>query len=267
MKERIITIYRNDTDISKKTKKLFRQKLEGAGFTVTDELNEKSELIVTIGGDGVFLTTLHEMGFPDIPFIGINTGHLGFFQEFSPKQLDEFIFSYEQGRYSLQVLNTVKGTVACGRKKTQLIALNDIVCKAFDSRSIHLNISIDGSFVERFSGDGVVVSTAAGSTAYNYSLGGSIVDPRLKLLQLTPMAPMNTIAYRSFTSSVLLPSNSMLEIVPEKERAEKLIIACDGIETVFEAVDSLRITSSRKQIKLLRFEGYDFWDKVKTKFL
>ena len=64
-----------------------------------------------------------------------------------------------------------------------------------------------GVSIEKFSGDGILVATSAGSTAYNYSLGGSIVDPRLKLLQVTPIAPMNTTAYRSFTSSILLPSD------------------------------------------------------------
>ena len=87
--------------------------------------------------------------------------------------------------------------------------------KGSDSYSIHLNISIGGSFIERFSGDGLLIATPAGSTAYNYSLGGSIVDPRLKILQVTPIAPMNTTAYRSFTSSILLPSDLSLGVVPD----------------------------------------------------
>ena len=62
--------------------------------------------------------------------------------------------------------------------------------------------------------NGLLVSTPAGSTAYNYSLGGSIVDPRLRLLQATPIAPMNTTAYRSFTSSILLPPDLSMEVKP-----------------------------------------------------
>ena len=145
-------------------------------------------------------------------------------------------------------------------------ALNEVLIKSAHSRSIHLNISIGGSFIERFSGDGILVATSAGSTGYNYSLGGSIVDPRLKLLQVTPIAPMNTTAYRSFTSSILLPSDMTIGIIPESENAE-LCVAVDGIEYKYDNIKEINISMAETFVNLLRFEGYDFWNKVKTKFL
>ena len=134
--------------------------------------------------------------------------------------------------------------------------------------SAHFNISIGGSFIERFSGDGLLISTPAGSTAYNYSLGGSIVDPRLRLLQATPIAPMNTTAYRSFTSSILLPPDLSLGIVPDSYGEKSAItVAYDGFGKLIEKADNIEISLSDKTVELMRFKDYDFWTKVKSKFL
>jgi NAD+ kinase len=264
---RIINIFANDTDLSKETKKLLKRKLEKSDFIVPREFDPNAELIICIGGDGSFLETLHRFGFPNIPFIGINTGHLGFFQELQPDGLDEFIFKYKQGKYEIQHLKTVKAIVTCGAGRLEYRGLNEILIKGEMARAIHLNISIGGSFIERFSGDGILVSTPAGSTAYNYSLGGSIVDPRLNLLQIAPIAPMNTTAYRSFTSSLILPPDLSLRINPEYSGGQGLLIVADGKEFLHEGVEEIYLEFAESVVKLLRFENYDFWNKVKSKFL
>ena len=267
MAQRKICIFRNGTQVSVKTQTLLKSKLENSGFSVLTTFSEDAELIVCIGGDGAFLQTVHELNFPHIPIIGINTGHLGFFQEIQPNQLDEFIINYKQGKYGIQLLSTVKATATIDGKQIVHRGLNEIIIRGDMSYSIHLNISIGGSFIERFSGDGILVATPAGSTAYNYSLGGSIVDPRLNLLQLTPIAPMNTTAYRSFTSSILLPTNSSLEIMPEYPKNHGLQILVDGTQYSYGDIEHISIGLSTKEVKLLRFETYDFWSKVKSKFL
>lgn len=264
---RIINLFANDTVLSKETKKLLKQKLEKSGFIVPHELDANAELIICIGGDGSFLETLHKYDFPDIPFIGINTGHLGFFQELHPDGLDEFIFRYKQGKYEIQHLKTVKAAVAAGNGRFEYKGLNEVMIKGEVSRAIHLNISIGDSFIERFSGDGILVSTPAGSTAYNYSLGGSIVDPRLNLLQVAPIAPMNTTAYRSFTSSLILPPDLSIRINPEYSYKQGLLIVADSMEHLHEDVEEIYLEFSESIVKLLRLENYDFWTKVKSKFL
>ncbi|MBK5246909.1 MAG: NAD(+)/NADH kinase [Peptostreptococcaceae bacterium] len=267
MVQRKICIFRNGTQVSMKTQKILKCKLESNGFSVHTKFCEDAELIVCIGGDGAFLQTVHELNFPHIPIIGINTGHLGFFQEIQPNQLDDFILNYKQGKYSIQLLSTVKATTTIDGKEVVHRGLNEIIIRGDMSYSIHLNISIGGSFIERFSGDGILVATPAGSTAYNYSLGGSIVDPRLNLLQLTPIAPMNTTAYRSFTSSILLPTDSSLGIEPEYTKNHGLQILVDGTQYSYGDIEHISIGVSTKEVKLLRFETYDFWSKVKSKFL
>jgi len=267
MMKKLISIFTNGTNFSLDTKTALSRKLNDKGYTVTGEYSEKTELIVCIGGDGSILETIHTCSFPDCPIIGINTGHLGFFQEISPENLDQFIEDYENGQYSIQELNTVEGVITTSDgTRHHHIGLNEICIKGAPSFAIHLDISIGGVPIERFSGDGILVATSAGSTAYNYSLGGSIVDPRLKLLQVTPIAPMNTTAFRSFTSSILLPAELSLGVIPEQPD-NRLTIVNDGIENNYSDVKEITVSFSDTKVQLLRFKDYDFWNKVKTKFL
>ena len=267
MNNKIINIFTNETDISLETRAELTKKLVDRGYTVTEESMEDADLIICIGGDGSFLETKHSCKFPKSPIIGINTGHLGFFQEISPDCLDQFITDYEDGQYSIQDLSTVKATVTTldGRENKHL-GLNEIIIKGRQSYAVHFGIAIDGKPLERFSGDGILVATSSGSTAYNYSLGGSIVDPRLDLLQVTPIAPMNTTAYRSFTSSILLPAEVSLEIYPVYDD-NRIFILNDGKETGYSNVKDVKVEVSDTMVHLMRFKNYDFWNKVKTKFL
>ncbi len=265
---RQVYVFTNKTQVSMDLAHMLKSKLENHGFTLSESFNSHVELIICIGGDGAFLEAVHTFNFPDIPFIGINTGHLGFFQELNEDDIDEFLKLYKEGKYAIQSLSTVKAIatgVSGGEREYK--GLNEIVLKSNQLNAIHLDIFIGGSFIERFSGDGILVATPAGSTAYNYSLGGSIVDPRIEILQLTPIAPMNTIAYRSFTSSILLPRDLTLGIVPEPNRENEIGIFVDGIEQNTDIIERVDISFSTERVELLRLEGYDFWTKVKSKFL
>jgi NAD+ kinase len=269
MKTRKINIFANSDAISEQTRKRMKDKLEQAGFVAPDKFDPAAELIVCIGGDGSLLNTLDALNFPEIPIIGINTGHLGFFQELQPGELDEFIFRYQEKQYAVQQMKTVRADVEHGETSARLTGLNEIVIRGARSHVVYLNIFIEDSFIETFRGDGVLVATPAGSTAYNYALGGSIVDPRLDLLQVTPIAPINNSAYRSFTSSVLLPPHLSVRVFPQYSReAEKdILIAADGVERMYADVKQIHIGFSEKTVRLLRFANYDFWNKVKQKLL
>ena len=109
------------------------------------------------------------------------------------------------------------------------------------------------------------LSTPAGSTAYNYSLGGGLVDPSLEILQVTPIAPMNTNAYRSFTSSLFLPADKYLFIKPERKDAHVRMQA-DGFTREYNHVDTIMIGYS-STLHMLKSRDFDFWKKVKEKFL
>lgn len=264
----IINVISNDDSLSQEIRRILVQKLEKAGYFVPKKFEYDAMLIICIGGDGAFLNTLHTYNFPDIPFIGVNTGHLGFFQEILPYQLDELIFRLEKNEYKTQNLNAVSAVITYGdHQQHHITAMNEIIVRSSKTKTIHLNISLNDEFLEKFSGDGVLVSTSPGSTAYNYALGGSIVDPRLKLLQITPIAPINSTAYRSFTSSVIVPPTTSVNINPENAFENSISVAYDGIETTFNDLKKVSVEVSDINIRLLRLDSYNFWDKVKSKFL
>ncbi|PAB57977.1 NAD(+)/NADH kinase [Anaeromicrobium sediminis] len=264
---RIINIVSNDRPISKETSRVLKQKLEKAGYYVPNEFDSNGDLIICVGGDGSFLRTLHDNNFPSMPIVGINTGHLGFFQEVSPYQLDEFIFLYSKGEYTIQEFKLVEALVCTKSHCIELLGVNEICIKGDKSRTIHLNLSLDNSFIEKFSGDGVLVATPAGSTAYNYSLRGSIVDPRLSLMQITPIAPITTTAYRSFTSSIIVPETSTIKVYPEYRFENSILIVTDGEEHKYDEIEEIQLRMSSLKAQVLRLKNYDFWNKVKEKFL
>ena len=267
MKHTFYIITNNSTE-SLSTKNILVEKMKTRDIAATDKYDSGVDLIVCIGGDGVLLDLVHAIGVPKTPIVGINTGHLGFFQDILPDQIDDFLNNYSHGKCHIQELSTVEASVWADENTEYYInGINEIVVKGNTGSVVHLNISIGDSFIEKFTGDGIIVSTPAGSTAYNYSLGGGIVDPRLELLQLTPIAPMNSTAYRSFTSPLILPSNLSLEIVPDKLRSSQIHIESDGFVYEFETVERILIKFSDKRLKNLKLFDYDFWKKVKEKFL
>ena len=268
MKREKVFIKTNGQPDSNSIENMVRRELIDAGFILMDSYNKKEcDLIVCLGGDGTFLNLIHETSFPHCPIVGINTGHLGFFQEIAPSETRDFLKSYQSGNYQEQIMSAVDIFITSDGKEYRETGLNEVVIKGSVGCNIHLDMSIGGSFIESFYGDGILVSTPAGSTAYNYSLGGSIVDPKLRLLQVTPMAPLNTVAYRSFTSSLMLPAESALGLVPHEVPAHDIHLEFDGFSKDYHNVTEMKVKLSRKNIKLLRLETYDFWNKVKSKFL
>ena len=265
--KRIITIAYNNLDKSIEAKNILVEKLLKSDFQVSDQIEKNTELIISIGGDGSFLQTVHKFGFVDIPVIAINTGHLGFFFFFSPDKIDTFINAYKNKEYFIQEAETIEANICTEDENIKLDAINEIVIKNIQSRTVHLDLQVDGIKIEHFSGDGMLISTPMGSTAYNYSAGGSIVDPNLNLLQLTPIAPMNTNAYRSFTSSIILPTTSVISISPEFDFENTILIVADGTQYKFTRIEEVKIYKSHKKVKLLRLNGYEFWNRVSEKFL
>lgn len=266
--KRKVFIFKNELKKSLNIAEEVSKRFESLGFEIAEKPEDDVELIINVGGDGTLLRLMQSHEFPTIPVAGINTGHLGFFQEISPNGIDEFIERYLKKDYSVQPYNIVKANVFFkDGRELEHRALNEFVIKGYGTHPVHYNISVNESFIEKFSGDGIIVSTPAGSTAYNYSLGGALVDPRLNLLQVAPMAPMNNTAYRSLTSSILLPSKDKLIIEPVDEKSSNILVVFDGVEDKCESVKSITLNLSRRKINLIRYSEISFWDKVKTKFL
>lgn len=266
-KNRVINIISNYNFESKKTSHLLSEKLRAKGFYIPEKYGDDAELNICIGGDGAFLRAIHRNKFPNIPFVGINTGHLGFFQEILPENIDELIEKYLNKDYIIEEISLVHAEIHTKSKTFQLTGVNEIVIKGTKSKVVHLEIFIDGNHLERFSGDGVIISTPVGSTAYNFSSGGSIIYPSLKTLQLTPLSPISSKAYRSLPNSAVIPGDIVISIKPETRYENSILVINDGIEFKYNYIIGIDLKLSHKTIKKLNFDKDTYWNNLKSKFL
>ena len=264
---RNIYIYTNKTEQSAAAAEKASDLLLSNGFKVSSNYDGSADMILVVGGDGAFLHAIKETGFPDAPFLGINTGHLGFFQELLPEDTEDLLQFCGGEGYRLQSCRLLEAEVSDPDGIHHDYAINDICIKDMCASVARLRLSIGDNFVERFSGDGVLIASSAGSTAYNYSLDGCIVDPRVEALQLTPIAPINSKAYRSFTSSLMFPPSYSIYVAPDSDGNKTLGVYADGRETNRGKIDWVRVSLSERRINVVRRADYDFWGKVESKFL
>lgn len=265
--KRIINIISNRNYESRKTKVILVDKLEEMGFEVSEEYSSNAELNICIGGDGAFLRAIHRNKFPETPFIGINTGHLGFFQEVSPSNLDDFLKKYVNKEYKVEEIYLVEAEVCTKNKCFTLTGINEIVIKGIKSKVVHLTMFIDGNHLQKFSGDGIIISTPAGSTAYNFSSGGSIIYPSIGSLQITPLSPISSKAFRSLPTSAVIPGDLVITIKPEYRYENSILIVNDGIEFRYDNIVDINLKLSDRKIYKLNFSKSSYWDNLKNKFL
>ncbi len=261
-------VFRNNKKPSIDAEEKLSQLLKARGHKVSSEYNDKTDIIVCIGGDGTFLSLVHKCKFPQTPIIGINTGNLGFFQEASPDAIDLAIDAIDEGKYVIQNIKPVEAHVYTDKSNFKRMGINEILVRGTFSHVSQFEVSIDNTKIQDFSGDGILVATPVGSTAYNYSLGGSLVAPDLEVLQLTPVAPMSTNAYRCFQSSILLPSKDRIKIKGIGRSSNgTLVLSFDGKTHEFSSVNYVEISQSETEVHLIRFEDYDYWKKLSSKLL
>lgn len=264
---KIINIISNKNYHSQKITKILKQKLSDRGFFPTMEFDERADLNICVGGDGAFLRAIRENHFTKIPFIGINTGNLGFYQEISPDNIDDFIDKYINKNYMIEKVSLVQAIVKTKRRDYTVTGLNEIVIRNVHHKVIHLDVYIDDFHLQTFSGDGIIVSTPAGSTAYNLSAGGSVVFPSLESLQLTPIAPINSKAYRSLASSYLLPGDINIDIKPTSRYKNSTLLLVDSEEFIYKNLISIHLNISPRYINRVILNTNTYWDNIRNKFL
>ena len=264
-----VFIFRNNKDQSISAYDKLAALLEKKNYQILREYSTDADLLVCIGGDGTFLSFVHKCRFPSAPIIGINTGHLGFFQEVFPDEIETMFEDIDSGKYKIQEIKPVQAKIVTSRNEFYRVGLNEILVRGHFSHISQFEVSIHDTKVQDFSGDGILISTPVGSTAYNYSLDGSLVAPNLDVLQLTPVAPMNTNAYRCFHSSILLPASETIKISGSgRSTGGSIILSFDGRTHEFSNVQYVEITQAEnKEIHLIRQHNYDYWKKLSAKLL
>lgn len=258
-----VKIFYNNNDKSINTFNEVKDKLIKNGFNIVEN---DYNIAIAIGGDGSFLRMVKETNFKsDVLYLGINTGTLGFAQEIHVNELDELIENLKTGNYKVNEFGVQETNLYSNNENSKFYSLNDIVIRDMDLNTLKLDIFIDDALLEHFAGDGILVSTSFGSTAYNLSFGGSIIYNTFHALELTPVAPLNNKTYRTLTNSLVLPQNKNIEIIPVSNK--NLIVTVDGENKYYENVDKIDTILSDKTIMCYQNIDYNFVKKINDKFL
>lgn len=264
MKINKIKLFVNNNIKSKNAEKLVMDTLIKEGFKITEE--NDFDLGIAIGGDGSFLRMIRESNFKeDSLFVGINTGTLGFAQDINLDNLNDFINELKLGKYNSEDIGYASIEIETKTKTTAISSLNEIVIRDEGLNTFHCNVYINDDLLENYVGDGLLISTSFGSTAYNLSFGGSIVYNTFDTLQITPIAPLNNKSYGTLTNSLIIPVDKMINL-KTKTNQRGVLLTVDGNNIFYNDVISIRIKVDKK-VKIIRKSNYNFIEKINDKFL
>ena len=221
------------------------------------------DLIFSMGGDGTFLRTAHKYLDCGVPLIGVNLGSIGFLTEIQKEDFEDAVDRLIDGKYTLENRAQLDVTLCKedGTVKEHGLCLNDaVIARGANLHVVNLDLLIDHDYVERLSGDGVILSTAMGSTAYCLAAGGPIVKPEMDIFMVTPICP-HTLHNRSYVVS----GDSTIEIVIGRF-SEPPIISLDGRPNIYlEHHDRILLKKSDRPVVVARIGYKNFYQTVRQK--
>ena len=227
-----------------------------------DQIGEKTDLVVSVGGDGTLLTTARNLVDYGVPLVGINLGRLGFLADVTMQGLHASLKDIFEGNYSVEKRFLLDGEVLLqGQPAQRHIALNDIILHSHKSiHMIEFAVFTDDRLISRQRADGLIVSSPTGSTAYALSGGGPIMHPALNALALVPICP-HTLSHRP----IVLPSDQCIEIRLSQPEAGGQVTFDGHTRAIIKPDDRVRVTRHAKNITLLHPAGYDYFDILRAK--
>lgn len=228
-----------------------------------EEIAGMADLVVAIGGDGTMLFAAGVACAHGVPLLGINRGRLGFLADVSPAEMLESMDRVLAGNYTRESrLLLAARILAPDGTVTAAASLNDVVLQRRESgRMIDFETRISGHFVNAHSGDGLIVATPTGSTAYALSCGGPIIEPALDAVVVVPVCP-HTLSDRP----IVIPSRHEIEITVLPQKDVKADVVVDG-RTLggLEPGDRLLVAEAPERITLIHPPGYDYFEILRSK--
>ncbi|WP_438316328.1 NAD kinase [Sporosarcina sp. FA9] len=255
---------RND-DLSNKLMADAKEYLTDFGL-VYDE--EEPGIVLSIGGDGTLLHAFHKYSHRliDTAFVGIHTGHLGFYADWKPAEIEKLVISIARKEYNVIDYPLLDVTINYqnGTDSVKYLALNESTVKSPEVTLV-MDVELNGNHFERFRGDGLCMSTPSGSTAYNKALGGAIIHPGISAMQLTEMASINNRVFRTVGSPLILPAHHRCVLKPVK--APDFMVTVDHLQLLHKDVKSIEYEVSQKRVRFARFRPFPFWTRVSDSFI
>jgi NAD+ kinase len=229
------------------------------------QLADNADLVIAIGGDGTMLYAGSLVRDSGVPLFGINRGRLGFLADVTPGDMIASVNHVLGGEYTVEarLLLDAKLELA-GGETVSATAFNDVVLQRYGTgRMVDIEASIAGQFVNTHSGDGLIVATPTGSTAYALSCGGPIIEPQLDAVVIVPICP-HTLADRP----IVIAAGQEIEIRLLDREDTQAGISVDGHSIgAIHANGKLTINAAEKRIRLIHPPGYDFYGILRSKLL
>lgn len=259
-----VGLYANNSMRSQRVVKNLIMALTKMDLTID---NDHPDVLISIGGDGTLLGAFqkYQDQLGTIRFVGLHTGHLGFYTDWREYEIDDLIASLvndKQERVEYPILETTV-TYADGSKEVKL-ALNESMVKRV-SGTVVADVYLGDQWFERFRGDGMAISTPTGSTAYNKAIGGAVLHPSLAALQLAELASINNQVYRTLGSPLVTAPDEIIKIIPQD--ADGLILTYDQELINSHAVKEISYRIAPHRIAFAEYRHMQFWRRVNESFI
>jgi len=231
-------------------------------FDNLNTLEELPDLVLSVGGDGTFLETMLKVRGFGIPIAGVNTGRMGFLANISEDEISNSIDLLSEGQFkvierSLIEIKDPEHLFEAGEST----ALNEVTIQKADPGMITINVWVDDTYLNTYWADGLIVSTATGSTAYNLSVGGPILSPEDESIIISPISPHNLTI-----RPIIISGESNLRMTVEG-RADEYIATCDFRSRRLPFSKAIAISRSSEKLKTVMPEGMDFYSTLRNRLM
>ncbi|KRN89072.1 NAD kinase [Ligilactobacillus ceti] len=258
-------IVANDLPKSQNVKRNLEKKLLECHM-VEDE--KHPEIVITIGGDGTLLSAFHKYQdqLESIRFVGVHTGHLGFYTDWREDEIDDLVVSLQSdnGQSISYPLLEVQVKYANEPHMKKYIALNEAALKKIGTTLV-TDVYIGGEFFESFRGDGLCVSTPTGSTAYNKSLGGAVVHPNLEVMQVAEIGSINNRVFRTVSAPMIIAPRDWVTLYPD--HGTDFVLTIDALTKSGCKIEKIMFKIAKQRIYFAKYRHQHFWRRVQDAFI
>ncbi|NNC88345.1 MAG: NAD(+)/NADH kinase [Akkermansiaceae bacterium] len=224
---------------------------------------EGADLVISLGGDGTLLETLHRMGGCEAPVAGVNIGTLGFLTTCTDEEIEACAEVLEKGTYEVSERSVLKvRMVEENNGEQEFLALNEVVLMRGETgRLVSLEARVDGELLNHYRADGLIVATPTGSTAYNLAAGGPLISPRAGVFVISPICP-HSLSNRA----LVVDDGSVVEIGHGGKNAEPILFTVDGRDVLRLARGSVvRVEKAPRPLCLVRMPDHSFYETLRKK--
>ena len=233
------------------------------GIPSVEKFWEGADLVVSLGGDGTFLETLHRIGGCPVPFAGVNIGHLGFLTACQAEHVDELAEFVTKGEHLVIERSVLQVKMRDDQgQQHEFLSLNEIVLMRGETgRLVSLEAKVDGELLNEYRADGLIVATPTGSTAYSLAAGGPLVGPEAKVMVMTPICP-HTLSGRS----LVISDTSVVTLSPCAHHPEPILLTVDGRDILrVDRESEVVVSKAAEPLKVVRMPGHSFYETLRKK--